>query len=78
MGEVRDLPHEAWIHNSAIRRMQSDEKYRPGNLIIGGGGRGVRTAPAEFGIGKWKVLREEGDPVGEVMVRSMDEMKEKV
>jgi hypothetical protein len=49
--------------------MQADPKYRPGNLIIGGGGRGVRFAPAEYGIGKWKILREEGDPVGECWVR---------
>ncbi|KAL8796663.1 MAG: hypothetical protein Q9195_001053 [Heterodermia aff. obscurata] len=69
MGEVRDIPEGAKIHNSAIRRMKVDERYRPGNLIIGGGGRGVRKAPKEMGIGHWDVLREEGDPVGEVYVR---------
>ena len=69
MGEVRDIPEGAKVHNSAIRRMKADERYRPGNLIIGGGGRGVRKAPKEMGIGQWDVLREEGDPVGEVYVR---------
>ena len=69
MGEVRDIPEGAKIHNSAIRRMKADERYRPGNLIVGGGGRGVRKAPNELGIGQWDVLREEGDPVGEVYVR---------
>jgi hypothetical protein len=49
--------------------MKADPTYRPGNLIIGGGGRGVRFASSEYGIGKWKCLREEGDPVGEVWVR---------
>ena len=69
MGEVRDIPEGAAIHNSAIRRMENNESYRPGNLIIGGGGRGVRVAPKEYGIGDWEVLREKGDPVGECMVR---------
>ncbi|KIX09560.1 uncharacterized protein Z518_00640 [Rhinocladiella mackenziei CBS 650.93] len=40
MGETRDIPADAQIHNSVIKRMQHDPKYRPGNLIIGGGGRG--------------------------------------
>ncbi|KAI4112624.1 MAG: hypothetical protein LQ345_006254, partial [Seirophora villosa] len=53
MGEVRDIPEDAKIHHSAIRRMEADENYRPGNLIVGGGGRGVRKAPAELGIGEW-------------------------
>ena len=69
MGEVRDIPDDAVIHNSAIRRMEADQKYRPGNLIIGGGGRGVRIAPEKYGIGEWEVIREGGDPVGECMVR---------
>lgn len=68
-GEVRDIPEGAKVHNSAIRRMEADERYRPGNLIVGGGGRGVRHAPKEMGIGQWDVLKDEGDPVGEVFVR---------
>ncbi|KAL8950893.1 MAG: hypothetical protein Q9222_003089 [Ikaeria aurantiellina] len=76
MGEVRDIPEDAKIHHSAIRRMEADENYRPGNLIVGGGGRGVRKAPKELGIGEWVVHKNEGDPVGEVLVRkgkSVDE-----
>lgn len=69
MGEVRDIPENAKIHNSAIRRMEADERYRPGNLIVGGGGRGIRRAPKELGLGQWEVLKNEGDPVGEVYVR---------
>ncbi|KAL9014693.1 MAG: hypothetical protein Q9173_000665 [Seirophora scorigena] len=80
MGEVRDIPEDAKIHHSAIRRMEADENYRPGNLIVGGGGRGVRKAPAELGIGEWMVHKNKGDPVGEVVVRkgksSNKEMKE--
>ena len=68
-GETRDIPDDAKIHNSAIKRMQEDEKYRPGNLIIGGGGRGVKKAGKEYGIGQWKVNSHEGDPVREVYVR---------
>lgn len=27
-GEVRDIPENAWIHHSAIQRMEADESYR--------------------------------------------------
>lgn len=49
--------------------MEANANYRPGNLIVGGGGRGVRRAPPELGMGQWEVLRGKGDPVGEVYVR---------
>lgn len=67
MSEPRDIPYDAKIHHSAIRRMEVDPKYRPGNLIIGGGGRGVKVAPKELGIGEWSVLKNHGgksDPQG--------------
>lgn len=69
MSETRDIPYDAKIHNSAIRRMEADQNYRPGNLIIGGGGRGVKTAPKELGIGKWEISKGNNDPVMEVHVR---------
>ena len=69
MGETRDIPENAWIHHSAIRRMEANEHYRPGNLIIGGGGRGVRRAPKEMGIGEWEVHKGEGDLIGMVYRR---------
>lgn len=69
-GETRDIPDDAKIHHSAIRRMQEDEHYRPGNLIVGGGGRGVKRAPEHFGIGQWKVISNEGDPVRETYARA--------
>ncbi|KAJ4141988.1 hypothetical protein NW754_014778 [Fusarium falciforme] len=68
-GEVRDIPDGVRIHGSVIRRMKMDENYRPGNLIIGGGGRGVRKASAEHGMGDWVCVADEGDPVGEIWVR---------
>lgn len=68
-GEVRDVPEDAKIHVSAIRRMQADPNYRPGNLIVGGGGRGVRRAPPEYGIGEWVIFKDEGDQVRETYVR---------
>jgi hypothetical protein len=79
MGEVRDIPDDVKIHNSVIRRMNADPNYRPGNLIIGGGGRGKRKAPKQMGIGDWVVLREEGHPVGEVWAKRkhVDREKEK-
>ncbi|KAE8145098.1 hypothetical protein BDV25DRAFT_165405 [Aspergillus avenaceus] len=68
-GEVRDIPSDAQIHVSALRRMYSDPNYRPGNLIVGGGGRGVKKAPERYGTGKWEAKSHEGDPVREVYVR---------
>ncbi|KAI5851522.1 hypothetical protein DFP73DRAFT_472225 [Morchella snyderi] len=68
-GEVRDIPDDVKIHNSVIKRMEADPKYRPGNLLVGGGGRGVRVAPKHLGMGEWVVLREEGSLVGEVLVK---------
>jgi hypothetical protein len=74
-GEVRDIPDTVKTHNSVIRRIKADPKYRPGNLIIGGGGRGVRRAPKNAGIGEWEVLREGGSLVGEVLVKKGAEEK---
>ena len=68
-GEVRDIPEDARIHHSAIRRMEHDENYRPGNLIIGGGGRGIKKAPKKYGIGQWEIFKEEGNFVGQTFVR---------
>ncbi|KAK7937987.1 uncharacterized protein PG986_014855 [Apiospora aurea] len=68
-GEVRDIPHTARVHGSVIRRMKLDPKYRPGNLIVGGGGRGMRRAPESYGMGEWECVAEEGDPIGEVWVK---------
>lgn len=74
MSEPRDIPHDAKVHHSAIRRMEANENYRPGNLIIGGGGRGVVVAPKEYGIGNWEILKNHGDPIGEVWIRK-DQLK---
>ncbi|KAI9368892.1 hypothetical protein BJX61DRAFT_191023 [Aspergillus egyptiacus] len=68
-GEVRDIPNDAQIHVSVILRMKKRPDYRPGNLIVGGGGRGLRRAPEEYGIGEWVVKDHEGDPVRETYVR---------
>ncbi|KAF9892007.1 hypothetical protein FE257_002971 [Aspergillus nanangensis] len=68
-GEVRDIPREAQIHVSALRRMEANPEYRPGNLIIGGGGRGVRRASEEHGMGQWNVHKHAGCPVGETYIR---------
>ncbi|KAK3385881.1 hypothetical protein B0H63DRAFT_473773 [Podospora didyma] len=74
-GEVRDIPENARVHGSVIRRMKHDENYRPGNLIVGGGGRGVRFAPKERGIGDWVCVGEQGDPIGEVWMKRSEAEK---
>lgn len=76
-GEVRDIPDDALIHGSVIRRMETDSMYRPGNLIVGGGGRGVRIAPAEMGMGEWIPTQEEGHAVGELFVRKEKPVRKK-
>lgn len=68
-GEVRDIPDNVRVHGSVIRRMHLDESYRPGNLIVGGGGRGCRRAPESYGMGAWQCVANPGDPVGEVWTR---------
>lgn len=78
MGETRDIPENAWIHNSAIRRMEADGEYRPGNLIIGGGGRGIRRAPEEMGMGQWEILKEDGDPVGMAYIRKGESITHRI
>ncbi|KAJ5987036.1 hypothetical protein N7451_011401 [Penicillium sp. IBT 35674x] len=72
-GEVRDIPDDAQIHVCAIHRMQMDPRYRPGNLIIGGGGRGLKRAPEKYGIGEWEVCKHEDDPVRRTYVRKKAE-----
>lgn len=72
-GEVRDIPYNVRVHGSVIRRMENDESYRPGNLIVGGGGRGCRRAPESHGMGKWKCVENHGDPVSEVWTRIAEE-----
>ena len=75
-GEPTDIPDDAKIHNSVIKRMQQDPRYRPGNLIVGGGGRGVKTAPKKYGIGEWDPLDHEGDAVRGTYIRRTRREKE--
>lgn len=65
-GEVRDIPDNVRVHGSVIRRMEQDKSYRPGNLIVGGGGRGCRIAPDSYGMGEWECVANRGDPIGEI------------
>lgn len=69
MGETRDIPKNAQIHHSVLKRMDCNPHYRPGNLIIGGGGRGVRKAPEKYGTGEWRVYKNEGDRITETWRR---------
>jgi hypothetical protein len=68
-GQARGIPSHALIHGSAVHRLQSNPEYRPANMIIGGGGRGVKEVGAEYGIGQWEVIRYEGDPTRETYIR---------
>ncbi|KAF8448269.1 hypothetical protein BDZ91DRAFT_114623 [Kalaharituber pfeilii] len=68
-GEVRDVPENAKVHCSVLRRMQANKDYRPGNLLVGGGGRGMRVAPPKYKTGSWVVVKEEGSLVGEIVMK---------
>lgn len=72
-GETRDIPDDAQIHVCAIHRMETDPRYRPGNLIIGGGGRGVKRADAKYGIGEWEICKHGGDPIRQTYIRKKRE-----
>jgi hypothetical protein len=60
MGEVRDMPDDARVHGSAIRRMEADPSYRPGNLVEGGGGRGRRRALQAWLADDWVCVNRAG------------------
>ncbi|GKZ81422.1 hypothetical protein AnigIFM56816_005941 [Aspergillus niger] len=71
LGERRDLPKEAKIHGSVIRRMKTNEQYRPENLLRDGKGKSKR--PLERGIGAWEVYANKGCPVRETYRRKLSE-----
>ena len=71
-GEVRDVPENVRVHGSVIRRMREDQSYRPGNLIVGGGGRGCRVAPEEHGIGKWVCVSGNEGHIGEIWMKETE------
>ncbi|KAJ5291874.1 hypothetical protein N7478_001125 [Penicillium angulare] len=72
-GETRDIPDDAQIHVCAIHRMQIDPNYRPGNLIIRGGGRGVKRADEKYIIGEWEICKHDDDPVRQTYIRKKRE-----
>ena len=69
-GRPRDLPSNATLHGSTIRRMKWNPDYRPGNIIVGSGGRRFKKAPAEYGMGQWAVSCHEGDPIRELYTKN--------
>lgn len=67
LGERRDIPKQATIHGSAIRRMEVNPEYRPKNLIRGG--KGKKKIPEVHGIRDWEVHADWGCPVRETYRR---------
>ncbi|KAL3476168.1 hypothetical protein BJX99DRAFT_247023 [Aspergillus californicus] len=74
-GEVRDIPDDAKVHVSAIYRLHGNPEYRPGNLIMGGGGRGKKQAPKEYGTGEWIVAGYEACPLQKTYIRKPEQSK---
>ncbi|GKZ19767.1 hypothetical protein AbraIFM66951_010816 [Aspergillus brasiliensis] len=71
LGERRDLPKEAKVHGSVIRRMKTNQNYKPENLLRESKGKNKR--PLEHGIGAWEVHAHEGCPVREIYRRKLSE-----
>lgn len=67
-GERRDIPPDANIHKSAIRRMEADTRYRPANLILGSRRKKGKISP-RHGIGGWEVHSNRGSPAREIYRR---------
>ncbi len=59
-GEARDIPEDAEIHNSVIRRMKADDKYLPSNLM-----KLARRNGQTEGIGGWEIAGHTGSLVRE-------------
>ncbi|KAJ5653059.1 hypothetical protein N7490_000062 [Penicillium lividum] len=68
LGERRDIPGDATIHVSAIRRLEVNPTYRPKNLIRGG--KGKEKIGAGYEAGDWKVYAHHGCPVRETYRRA--------
>lgn len=68
-GKERDVPADARLHVSAIRRMESDESYRPANLIMDDGIRSADRNPKQYSKEDWIVHRYAGDEAREIYVR---------
>lgn len=61
-GELRDIPDRARVHGSVVYRMQQNIRYRPHNLILGGGREPekwqFRGRVVDFHEQDWEVLPE--------------------
>jgi hypothetical protein len=61
-GETRDIPEGAKVHGSVIYRMQINDRYRPHNVILGGGREPekmkFRGKVVDFREQDWEILPE--------------------
>lgn len=71
LGERRDIPEDATIHVSALRRLKANSNYRPKNLIRGGreGKRKEKGSAVGHEIEEWEVYAHRGCPVRETYRR---------
>lgn len=71
LGERRDIPGDATIHASAMRRMDVNSKYRPKNLIRWGKGKEKEKEKGgdETAGGQWEVCAHHGCPLRETYCR---------
>jgi hypothetical protein len=70
LGERRDVPRDAKVHLSAVRRMEANSNYRPDNLIRGK--RWKKKCPREYGIGQWEAYTHCGCPIRETYQKMPD------
>ena len=74
-GEPRNIPWDAKVHVSAIKRMQSVPSYRPADLTWGWS-KEVDTAITDTEVGPWVVHEHEGDPVRETYIVDQGKLRQ--
>ncbi|KAJ5919357.1 hypothetical protein N7466_010300 [Penicillium verhagenii] len=67
LGETRDIPEDAKIHVSALRRLRVNSTYQPKNLVRGGRGRQRKEKHSDVDqkAEEWEVHAHRGCPVRE-------------
>jgi uncharacterized protein (DUF2235 family) len=76
-GEQRDIPDESHVHASVIERLRQNPKYRPKNLILGGGRESDGDEAKVFEPEKWEELASaKGDIYDRVYVRRTVQLEE--
>ncbi|OJJ36044.1 hypothetical protein ASPWEDRAFT_172832 [Aspergillus wentii DTO 134E9] len=70
LGGMRDIPPDAQVHITAIRRMMDFTDYKPCNLFAGSGRRYGKDIISSDEKGAWRLYKHQGDPVRQTFIRN--------